>query len=162
MFAQAQQFHDAGDLNEAIASYNLAIELDPANALVYVCRAEARLEASGDHVAAMADCTKAIELDPQLAEGYGARAAIHIAHGDLALALIDLDEATRLSPDDAMVQRALAAVVTRLDNDSRRQDQHRNANQKTTQQNGVEQGKNEDSIRNDSKTFAPPADAAEG
>ena len=77
-FAEAQLFHDEGNLEKAIAGYGLAIELDPHNAEAFLHRAEARL-VSGDLDGAFEDCNKAIQLAPDAADAYRARAGVCIA-----------------------------------------------------------------------------------
>ncbi len=105
VFTEAQLFHNEGDLDKAIAGYDLAIGLDPHNAEVYVHRAEARFT-NGDPEGALDDCTKAIELAPDMADAYKGRAAVHIFRTDFEPALADLDKAIRLDPTDATSFRA--------------------------------------------------------
>ena len=100
---EAQLFHDAGDLDKAIACYGLVIELDP-RPVVYLHLAEARL-VNGDIEGALADCEEAIRLDPDMADAYRGRAGVHIARVDPESALADLDEAIRLDPTDAASYR---------------------------------------------------------
>ena len=113
VFAQGRLHHEAGDLDKAAACYDLAIELDPYNAEVYIHRAEIRL-VTGNSDGALADCSEAIRLDPDMADAYKSRAAVYIARNDLEPALADLNEAIRLDATDAMAYRARAHIRAQL------------------------------------------------
>ena len=105
VFAQGRRHHEAGDLQKAIASYDLALELDPGNTEVYVRRAEAYFSV-GDPDSALADYTEAIRLDPHLAEAYKGRAGILVALSNFEAALADLDRAVQLDPTEPAFYRA--------------------------------------------------------
>lgn len=104
-FAQGRLHLHDGDIQEAIACYDLAIELDPGNAEVYVRRAETRFTL-GDPDGARADFEKAIRLDPDMADAYKGRATVLVVLTDFEAALADLDKAIQLDPSDPASYRA--------------------------------------------------------
>ncbi len=97
------------DYDRAIADYDKAIELDPANALAYNNRGRAYAD-KGDHDRAIADYDKAIQLDPKFAQRLQRRGNAYFAKGDYDRAIADYDEAIKLDPKYAFAyhNRALA------------------------------------------------------
>ena len=96
-----------GDLDGAIAEYNLAIEQDKQNSENYDKRASIKAE-KGDAEGAIADYTRAIELGPNDTNAYSARAHLKLLTGDFNAALADYDKIVQIFPRwaDAYNQRA--------------------------------------------------------
>jgi tetratricopeptide (TPR) repeat protein len=96
-----------GEVDQAIASYDRAIAVDPRFANAYGNRGAA-FGAKGDLDSAMRDFNRALELDPKLAQAHENRGLARESRGDLDGAIQDLDEAIRLEPHTAMnyVERA--------------------------------------------------------
>ncbi|MBO0800716.1 MAG: tetratricopeptide repeat protein, partial [Blastocatellia bacterium] len=61
-----------GNLDWAIADYDLAIATDPGLPTAYLHRGEAH-SAKGDLAGAIADYTKALEINPRMVEAYNNR-----------------------------------------------------------------------------------------
>lgn len=95
-----------GDLDRAIADFDIAITFDPNWALAYYHRGAARY-AKGDLDGAMADLDKTIELNPRFAAAYNNRGVIRYAEGNLDGALSDFDQALKIAP------RLTAAYINR-------------------------------------------------
>ena len=96
-----------GRLDEALADYDQALQLDPKHSTVLDNRGNA-YAMLGDLERALADHGAAIEADPQNARAYNNRAADYMDIRDLPRALPDLDRAIDLDPDygDAYKNRA--------------------------------------------------------
>jgi tetratricopeptide (TPR) repeat protein len=90
----------SGDLQQAIASFNAAIRLDPDDAQAYVIRGNAWDE-MGSFESALADYDEAIRIDPNNPAVFHDRAIMWRHKGELDKALIDLDRAIRFSFSDA-------------------------------------------------------------
>jgi Tfp pilus assembly protein PilF len=89
-----------GDLDQAIADYNRAIQRNPSLALAYKGRGNiSRMKNEYDR--AIADYDKAIKLDPIDAESYFYRAVSFHKKGDLSHAMEGYDEVIRLNPNAA-------------------------------------------------------------
>ena len=87
-----------GELADALADLDKAVEFSPRNARYYRERAAVRLEL-GDRTAALADYGAAIEIDAKDAANWGGRGNCRIWSGDSATALQDLAKAIELNPD---------------------------------------------------------------
>ena len=101
------------DPEEAIASFDRAIELDPENLKVYGNRglAKARL---GLHEEAIADYNRVIELDPDDARGYHNRGNAKAAMGHHEEAIADFDTAIELNPALAAPYHGRGTAKARL------------------------------------------------
>ncbi|NJR65726.1 MAG: tetratricopeptide repeat protein [Leptolyngbyaceae cyanobacterium CRU_2_3] len=84
-----------GNLEQAIADLNRAIQIDPNNADAYYNRGKARTE-QRDAAGAIADYTESIRLDPTLAGAYGNRGLLYAETGKPADAIADLQQAAQL------------------------------------------------------------------
>ncbi len=111
-FLRAEEHHDAYELEEAIAAYTEAIELDPTLAEAYHRRGVARMSSAVyDDATVIEDQTKAIALRPDYPEAYYERAAAHLSMAvkqdgqvvkeDLERAVGDLTRAMELEPTNA-------------------------------------------------------------
>ncbi len=88
------------NLNQAIADYSKAIELDPNAANVYNNRGVAYY-ALDEYDLAVADYSKAIELDPNAANVYNNRGVAYYALDEYDLAVADYSKAIELDPNYA-------------------------------------------------------------
>ncbi len=94
-------FFMKGEHGPAIADYNRAIELDPADALAYFNRGRS-FGTAGRASEALADFNKAIELDPKLGAAYNSRGLAFAVKGDHDRALADYNKAIGLAPKDPL------------------------------------------------------------
>ena len=93
----------------AIASFNVALIIDPKDAVALRHRGEAKRQ-SGDFAGAFADLDLALELEPKKLEpkkafALGCRGEAKRQRGDFAGAIADLDLALQLKPKDALALR---------------------------------------------------------
>jgi tetratricopeptide (TPR) repeat protein len=97
--ARAIAFHNKGQFERAIADYDQAIKLVPANATAFNNRGLA-LQANGNLDRAIADFGEAIRIDPSDQAGaFRFRSLALRQRGDLGAAIADADRAIRLYPD---------------------------------------------------------------
>jgi tetratricopeptide (TPR) repeat protein len=106
--AVAYEFQQAG--NEALADYNLAIQLSPGDRDT-IFRRGAVLWRGGKFERALADFTQAIELGDQRAVCRHHRGVCHARMGKLAEALSDLNKAIELDPTDPRAYRDRAEIL---------------------------------------------------
>lgn len=92
--------HRRGDLENALANYDEAIRINPAEPMAYNNRGSARRDRQ-DFDGAMADFSEAIRLKPDYAMALNNRGVVRAAQGDLDGAIADYTEALRLEPNDA-------------------------------------------------------------
>jgi tetratricopeptide (TPR) repeat protein len=88
------------DYDRALADFDQAIRLNPADVPAYVDRGIA-YSAKGDHERAAADFDQAIRLDPKHAVAYANRGTLYLEMGDYDRAIPDLDRAIQLDPNRA-------------------------------------------------------------
>jgi curved DNA-binding protein CbpA len=88
-----------GDFSVAIANFDAAIRLDPADAQAYDMRGNARDE-TGIFDGALADYAKAIHANPDNPVFFHDRAVLWFRKGDLEKAIVDLDRAIRFTFSD--------------------------------------------------------------
>ena len=95
-----------GDFGRAIAEFDLAIGISPANADAWYHRALAWGH-MGDHDRAVIDFSRAIALNPEYADAYNCRGYARFCLGEYGPALDDFERAIGLNPDDALTQQNL-------------------------------------------------------
>ena len=93
-YQRAREKYKKGDLDGALADYQKAVELKPADADGYIGRADVRGD-KGDFAGAMADYARAIELKPDSARAYYNRGFTKRDQGDTDGALADFNKAIR-------------------------------------------------------------------
>ena len=93
-------YYQKGDFDAAIAGFDEAIALNPADAEAYYNRGAAYAE-KGEIDRAIADFDEAIALNPADAEAYYNRGAAYAEKGEIDRAIADFDEAIALNPADA-------------------------------------------------------------
>ena len=98
IFERANNFMRMGNLDSAIADYDLVIEHQPDFAPAYFNRAFARQHGRGDLDGAIQDYDRALELKPGFAEAYVNRAIAHHHRGDFSAALDDYASALDCQP----------------------------------------------------------------
>jgi len=97
-------YRDAGDIEQALADYNKAIEMDPGYVEVYINRGNiyigrARIHKTAEYLKkALADYNKGIELEPDQAPVYNNRGNLYKMQGNLQRALADYNKAIELDP----------------------------------------------------------------
>ena len=89
-----QQHYD-----EAINSYNAAMQLNPHNVRVYINRGNAHFS-KNQYEAAISDFDQAIRMEPDKSTAYSARGRVYYSQGGYSRALADYNEALRLDPQD--------------------------------------------------------------
>jgi lipoprotein NlpI len=99
----------AGGIDDAIADYADAIELDPNNPDAYWLRGMG-YENLGDVDRAIADFDRTIALEPDFSDARNERATAYYAKGDVDRALADFNEAIRLNPKEAIYYGNRATV----------------------------------------------------
>lgn len=110
-----------GELDNAIAEYNQAIQLDPALVDAYNNRGNAYAE-KGDQVRAIEDFDKAIELKPDHVAAYFNRGLSYQLGGYPEKALEDYQEALKLDPPETLLSRLflhLGILYATLDDEER-------------------------------------------
>ncbi len=100
------KYYKQGRLDEAIAEWQAAIELEPDDAKTYRNLGTAYLK-QGKYEEAAAAYEKAIELDPDFGEAYGDLVAAYVGLGRLAEAIAVGEKAIELAPDYAMAHNNL-------------------------------------------------------
>jgi tetratricopeptide (TPR) repeat protein len=97
IYLQGQKLLDDGELDQAIGSFDKAIQLKPDAATAYNARAVAYLR---QHrlARALSDFEQAIHLDPKLAKYYANRGLVHRDQEKYDLAIADFSKAIELSP----------------------------------------------------------------
>ena len=98
-----------GQLDEAMAEYRKAVQIDPRYASAYnnignifVCRKRPE--------EAIAQYRKALELDPRHVQARFNLANVLVGHGRLDEAIVNYQEGLKIKPDDAVAQKNLAIV----------------------------------------------------
>jgi len=92
---------DLSVLDESIAAFRRAAELEPANA-EYATLTGFALSKRGERGMASDFLRRAIELDPEHGQAYRELGLLQAEAGEIALAKESLERATRLLPDDAL------------------------------------------------------------
>jgi Flp pilus assembly protein TadD len=85
-----------GNIDEAIADFDRAIDISPLDDNAYCCRGSALGHIDRDR--AFADFTKAIDLNPYSANAYYNRGVVHDGLGDFDAAITDCSKAIELEP----------------------------------------------------------------
>jgi tetratricopeptide (TPR) repeat protein len=100
-FNRALENYKQGQLDQALADYNKAIELDPKGAYAYYGRGNV-YKNQGQLNQALAEYTKALQLDPTFAAAYFNRGLVYSDQGKLDQALPDFNLAIQLDPTFAV------------------------------------------------------------
>ena len=95
-----------GEFGRAMAEFDLAIDISPANADAWYHRALAWGH-MGDHDRAIIDFSRAIALNPDYADAYNCRGYARFCLGEYGPAMDDFERAIGLNPDDALTQKHL-------------------------------------------------------
>ena len=88
-----------GELDRAVADFDMVIQLDPKQWKAYLDRGRAYYE-KGDHDRAIADLDKAIQLSAQDAHVYNLRGIAYARKGDSAHSIADFSKAIEIDPDN--------------------------------------------------------------
>src|SRR5690606_1620098 len=98
------------DSDEALASFNQAIEAAPNNVQNYVQRGDLYFYTLQDLDSALADYNRALELDPDSSWALSSRGELHFALGDNENAVADLTRAIELDPSNGEAYIALGEI----------------------------------------------------
>ncbi len=109
----AQSLARSGKVEEALAEFNRAIELDPHNAQALYGRGMLH-QGEKQHQLAIEDFTAANGLTPQRAEPLLSRAVSYLALDKLAEAVADLDEAVQADPQNGQIWTTRGFAYERL------------------------------------------------
>jgi probable HAF family extracellular repeat protein len=97
--SRGSDYYHKGQLNEAIAEFSKAIELNPRHAVAYNARGLAYAD-QGQYDQALADYTKAIELNPRDALAHNNRGQVYWKKRQYDQALADYTKAIELNPQE--------------------------------------------------------------
>jgi tetratricopeptide (TPR) repeat protein/beta-lactamase regulating signal transducer with metallopeptidase domain len=101
-----------GQIEDAIADFEKAIDLDPGNAVAYIARGSAYYELDQlDN--AISDYNKAIEINPDFAVAYQNRGSVHYRLGRFDNAIADYDKAIEINPEFAVAYHDRGSVYQR-------------------------------------------------
>jgi tetratricopeptide (TPR) repeat protein len=106
------------DFERAIADYDKAIQLNPADANAFNNRGVV-YAARGDYSSAVADLTQAIQLEPDNPVAYYSRGNVYVLSGGYDEAIADLDKVLQLRPDSPETYFSRGRIYT-LKGDLRR------------------------------------------
>jgi len=109
VLASGQDLANRGDWENAISIFDLAISVDPNNALAFQLRGDAR-RSMGNIIEAIADYDQAFSLDPLSASALNSRGLAHTELGENARALSDFSQAVDLQPGFGLAYRNRAEV----------------------------------------------------
>lgn len=102
--------------DEAIDSYDKAIELEPDDAMAYQNRAAA-YSSKGQVDRAIDDYNKVIALVPKRSNGYVGRGLTYARNGLYDSAINDYNKALALAPDDLSVYTGFASIYSLMGNE---------------------------------------------
>lgn len=95
LIARGSAFMRQGNMHNAVADFDHAVQVDPNYARAYHLRGLARFQ-EGDEKGAMQDFSRAIELDPEYGAAYYSRANLYSQAGNADAAAEDAAMATHL------------------------------------------------------------------
>ncbi|KAK0456197.1 putative stress-induced protein STI1 [Armillaria borealis] len=121
--AKAEKLKQAGNsqmtakkYDEAIASYNDAIALDPVNPIYYSNRAAAH-SSKGDHLSAVGDAEKAISVDPKYVKSYHRLGHAQYALLDYKAAADAFERGLKIEPNNVSLKTGLQSSKSRIVDD---------------------------------------------
>jgi predicted Zn-dependent protease len=109
---------DLGDSPKAVASFQKAIQLNPANPSYYIALAEVMRRNAGTVEEAIAEAKKGLELDPTSSDGKIQLALCYETKKVYARAQVLLEEVTQAHPELILPHRILARVYYQQGNTS--------------------------------------------
>lgn len=114
-FNRGNAYVEKGQLDQAIADYGKAIELNPWYDSAYSNRGNA-YSAKGELDNAMADYTKAIELNPQNEQAHNNLGSLYLEKGQYAEAEKEIKKALELNPDGIPATITMAEYYSLMNN----------------------------------------------
>jgi len=110
---ELDSFEDGCDLEQALADFTRAIELDPKGARHYQARASTYMDL-GQPDLALADIARATQLNPGDSGTWADQGWAHLETGDAQHALADFNRALELDPDNPHLISARSAAYLNL------------------------------------------------
>ena len=94
-------------LDQALADFNRALELNPKNPETYICRGNVYLK-KANFDRAISDYNQALEINPKYPQAYKSRGLVYYQQGDWDRAFADLNRALEIDPKywDALYHKA--------------------------------------------------------
>ncbi|KAI5289088.1 Hsp90 cochaperone [Ascosphaera aggregata] len=114
--AEGNKAFAAKDFHTAVQKFTEAIELDPANHVLYSNRSGAYASLK-DFQKALEDAEKTIEIKPDWPKGWGRKGAALHGLGDLLAANDAYEEALKLDPSNAQAKSGLDAVKRAMESE---------------------------------------------
>lgn len=99
-----------GDLPAAMAAYEQAIAINASFAYGYLGRARALIAQDASTASILTDLNTALLLDPNLVEGYLERSAYNLSRANPNQALVDVQAAEAIAPNNAVVLNQKAQI----------------------------------------------------
>jgi tetratricopeptide (TPR) repeat protein len=124
--ARAQTLAQAGKTEEALAEFNVALDLDPHSARTFYLRG-VLYQNEKQHELAVTDFTSANGLTPLQADPLLGRATSYLALGKAKEAAMDLDEAAQAWPQNGQIWITRGAAYEKLGDKDKAADCYRRA-----------------------------------
>ena len=96
-FERGNTYYDEGDYDKAIAEHDIAIRLDPGNAMAF-CNRGAAYAKKSDYDSALSDLNEALRLNPKSERALYVRAVVFSQKGNSEAALADLEQLSKINP----------------------------------------------------------------
>src|SRR5262249_40934107 len=109
--------HDKGQLDEAIACFQKAIELDPNDANAHINLNALLVDVKRDYDGAISCCPKAIALDPKVAIAHNNLGSALLGKGQVEEAIACVQTAIALDPKCDLAHRQMGVILCDIKRD---------------------------------------------